>query len=308
MSTIPNYHHWLCHPSHGIKRNEYFQPHGKSPRNLILQALNVECDEAVDIDQIMQYIFEERFHTSTSTIPKRKKKKMKKKAQNNAASDHTYCYPNVPSTEGTFLNKIRLARTMNSKRLLQLPCTENNTQKYSIVANMNNCEFVHVFATTTDNFIACQSGLCQHQHGKKLKYKRLNESASLCIHLLVCKEYGKEIYDSLQSNCFEQDGYSSDKSDYESDQQYEDDLDNNDDPTNQPQLGLHESQWEEVFDPAAGAWCFKSDYGYLVEEEADSVKLSTNATKRKEFLGNSFNDVEKYYPFVKEKNCNCQIS
>lgn len=39
-----------------------------------------------------------------------------------------------------------------------------------------------------------------------------------------------------------QDGYSSDKSDYESDQQYEDDLDNNDDPTNQPQLGLHESQ------------------------------------------------------------------
>ena len=63
---------------------------------------------------------------------------------------------------------------MCNNSMINLPCKDSNVLKYSVVTGEQSCEFVNVFTTDASNerYITCQSGICQHQYGKKLKYKR----------------------------------------------------------------------------------------------------------------------------------------
>ena len=78
ISSLPNYHHWLTKASHGIKRYEYFMPHGKSPRNLLLRALSGYDNVPMDTDDVLYNIIEKMFVVASGNhdIPIRKRKKL----------------------------------------------------------------------------------------------------------------------------------------------------------------------------------------------------------------------------------------
>ena len=51
-------------------------PFGKSPRNLILQALQPGVEDQIDVDEILISVLNGEYSTEAGNIPRRKKKKM----------------------------------------------------------------------------------------------------------------------------------------------------------------------------------------------------------------------------------------
>ena len=80
LSCCPNFHNWMARKNHGVKRTEYFLPHGKSPRNQLMSnvlfssSLQHEFNELLAVNNhmkvILKHVLNDVYHVSS--LPTRK--------------------------------------------------------------------------------------------------------------------------------------------------------------------------------------------------------------------------------------------
>ena len=77
LSSIPNFHRWEARKSSRVKKDKYFVPQGKSPRNQLIRICTLETTDYDLIGDILLSVMNNEFaHTTSSSHIKNKRRRI----------------------------------------------------------------------------------------------------------------------------------------------------------------------------------------------------------------------------------------
>ena len=100
LSSIPNFHRWEARKSSGVKKDEYFVPQGKSPRNQLIRICTSETTDYDLIGDIVLSVVNNEFaHTTSSSHIKNKKRRINAQFKPRLTTTHILKYLSMSKEE-----------------------------------------------------------------------------------------------------------------------------------------------------------------------------------------------------------------
>jgi len=202
----------------------------------------------------------------------------------------------IIDSEASIVQKVKKGVESLSVPVLKLESKNDTILKYSVSVR-KKVEFVHLFTSDGQNtwYVSCQSGLCQHNFGKKRNALYLQTTENLCAHLEQYKEFKSNIEEAAVSNV-------------------SDVVDNNIEIDDEEMLVDDEEnnvQETSNFDKESGMWLFKSPYGHRVTSDRNHDLVMAGSLSRlhlaSSYLSDNFEAPKAMYPIVDTVQCECEL-
>ena len=100
LSSIPNFHRWEATKSSGVKKDEYFVPQGKSPRNQLIRICTSGTTDYDFIEDIVLSVINNEFaHTTSSSYIQNKRRRIHSQFKLRLTTTHILKYLSMSKEE-----------------------------------------------------------------------------------------------------------------------------------------------------------------------------------------------------------------